>query len=114
MSSILSTVKKLLGIEENYTHYDNDITVYINSSFISLQQIGVGPPGGFSITNVDDTWEDFLGDTKELEAVKTYITLKVKLLFDPPTSSFVIESINQTLTQLEWRLNIQGEKLNAQ
>lgn len=111
MESILTTIKKLLGIAEEYEHFDSDIIVHINSAFMILTQLGVGPTKGFSISDETSLWSDFLGDDPRLEAVKTYIHLKVKLLFDPPTNSAVIESLNKSISELEWRLNVAAETL---
>lgn len=109
MESILTSIKKLLGITEEYAHFDDDIIMHINSAFMSLQQLGVGPSDGFTITSDEQVWTDFLGEMKKLEAIKSYIYLKVKLIFDPPTSSFVLESINRQIQEYEWRLNVQAE-----
>lgn len=99
----------MLGIDEEYTHFDVDITIHINSALMFLNQIGIGPDAPFLITGDTETWADLLGQVN-VEAVKTYVYLKVKLVFDPPTSSFVLESIKNTITELEWRLNVQVEK----
>lgn len=106
MESILTSIKKLLGIEEEYTQFDNDIIMHINSVFLNLTQLGVGPAEGFLIEDDTATWEDFIGDSNQLQAVKSYMYLKVKLLFDPPLSSSVIESMNRMISELEWRLNV--------
>lgn len=106
MESILTSIKKLLGIEEEYTQFDNDIIMHINSVFLNLTQLGVGPADGFLIEDDTATWEDFIGDSNQLQAVKSYMYLKVKLLFDPPLSSSVIESMNRMTAELEWRLNV--------
>ena len=108
MESILTSIKKLLGISEEYEHFDADIIMHINSALMILTQIGIGPAEGFRIEDSTSTWVDFLGNRINLEAVKSYIHLRVKLLFDPPSSA-VIESINRQLTELEWRLNINAE-----
>jgi hypothetical protein len=76
---------------------------------MSLTQLGVGPDTGFLITDATQTWVDFLGDRKDLEAVKTFIYLKVRLLFDPPSSAFVLEAMERQIREIEWRLNIQAE-----
>lgn len=107
--SILNTIKKMLGIEEDYDVFDTDIIVNINSAFMVLTQIGVGPKNGYSISGESENWTSFLGDETKFEAVKTYIYLKVKTVFDPPTSSSVLESINKTISELEWRLNVNAE-----
>lgn len=107
MESILTSIKKLLGITEDYTHFDADIIMHINSVFMVLHQLGVGPKEGFRIEDKTSTWNDYLGDTILLESVKTYIYLRVRLIFDSTTlSSTVIESMKQTISELEWRLNI--------
>jgi hypothetical protein len=107
-SSILTTTKKLLGIEEEYEHFDQDITVHINSALFNLNQLGVGL-AGFSITNKEDAWEDFLEERKDLNAVKTYVYLKVKLVFDPPQMGYFVDAIKDQCKELEWRLNVQAE-----
>ena len=104
--SILTSIKKTLGIAEEYEHFDIDIIIHINSVFSILTQLGVGPSEGFSIKDKSATWTDFISDKSKIEMVKSYIYLKVKLLFDPPLSSAVIESMNHTISELEWRLNV--------
>lgn len=106
MDSILTSIKKLLGIAEEYTQFDEDIIMHINTVFLNLTQLGVGPEEGFAIENDAASWEDFINDNTQLQAVKTYVYLKVKLLFDPPLSSSVIESMNRMIAELEWRLNV--------
>ena len=109
MESILTSIKKLLGITEEYDQFDPDIIMHINSVFMILTQLGVGPAEGFSIEDDTAVWTDFIQDVKQLESVKTYIYLKVKLAFDPPLSSAVIESMNRLINELEWRLNVAAE-----
>lgn len=105
MESILTSIKKLLGVTEDYTQFDQDIIMHINTVFLNLNQIGVGPEEGFVIEDDTSDWSDFIGDDVRLQAVKTYVYLKVKLLFDPHAlSSPVIESMNRTIAELEWRL----------
>lgn len=107
MESILTSIKKLLGIAEEYEHFDNDIIMHINSVFMILTQLGVGPSKGFVITDSSASWDDFLPEGGErLQAVKTYMYMKVRLMFDPPTSSAVMESMNRMINELEWRLNV--------
>lgn len=106
MDSILTSIKKLLGIDEEYTQFDSDIIMHINTVFLNLMQLGVGPAEGFLLEDDSATWDDYIGDSNQLQAVKTYVYLKVKLLFDPPLSSSVIESINRIISELEWRLNV--------
>jgi hypothetical protein len=109
MNSILESIKKLLGIEADYTDFDTDIIIHINSSIMALQQIGVGNVP-FSVTSNIETWKDFLGeDLPYLEAVKTYVYIKVKLVFDPPTSSFVATSLESQKDELEWRFKVGNE-----
>ena len=106
MDSILTSIKKLLGISEDYNHFDPDIIMHINSVFMTLTQLGVGPSEGFIIEDEISVWSDFIGGTVvSLEAIKSYTYLKVKLLFDPPLSSAVIESTNRMISELEWRIN---------
>ena len=111
--SILTSIKKMLGITEEYTHFDQDIIIHINTVLMILHQLGVGPEEGFAITDSYETWSDFLVDNKNIEAVKTYVYLKVKLLFDPPLSSAVTESINKSINELEWRLNVAVDKMEV-
>lgn len=105
--SILDSVKKLLGIGNDYDVFDTDIIILINGVFMTLNQIGIGPEDGFSISDNTSTWSEFMTNPKNIEAVKTYTWLQVKLAFDPPSSSSVIESINKTCNELIWRLNVQ-------
>lgn len=105
-TSILTSIKKLLGVAEDYIEFDEDIITHINSVFLNLTQLGVGPEEGFMIEDDTACWEDFIDDATQLQAVKSYIYLKVKLLFDPPLSSSVTESYNRMIAELEWRLNV--------
>lgn len=109
MESILLSIKKLLGIAEDYKHFDVDIIMHINSVFPTLRQLGVGPTNGFTISDEQALWTDFLGESNNLEDVKTYVYLKVKLIFDPPLSSVVTDSMNRMISELEWRINIDAE-----
>lgn len=106
MDSILISIKKLLGITPEYSHFDPDIVMHINSAFSVLNQLGVGPAKGFRIDGEGAEWSEFLRGDSRLEFVKTYIYLKVKLGFDPPLNSAVIESINRQISELEWRINV--------
>lgn len=106
MDSILTSIKKLLGIAEEYEHFDSDLIMHINSVFMVLNQLGVGPAEGFLITDKTETWEDFTQNNLMIQSVKSYVYLKVRLLFDPPSSSAVMESINRQISELEWRLNL--------
>lgn len=106
---ILTTVKKLLNMEENYTAFDTDITLFINSAIGTLTQLGIGPAEGFEIADATATWTDFLGDDPRLNSAKTYVYLRVRLVFDPPSTSFVINALTEQMKELEWRLNVQRE-----
>ena len=112
MESILLTVKKLLGIPEDYTQFDVDIILHINSVFMILRQLGVGPTEGFSIVDENAVWADFIpaGDPR-YESVKSYMYAKVRLMFDPPTGSVHMECMKQLISELEWRLNIEAESI---
>ena len=109
MDSILTSIKKLLGITEDYENFDADIIMHINSVFMTLRQIGVGPEEGFFIEDKSATWTDFMGDETKIESVKTYLYMKVRLLFDPPLSSTVIECMNRSISEFEWRLILESE-----
>lgn len=108
MESILTSTKKLLGITEEYTHFDTDLIMHINTVLMILTQLGVGPSGGYAIESADDEWTDFIPEPTlaTLNAVKSYVYLKVKLLFDPPISSSAMEAINRQISEYEWRLNV--------
>lgn len=110
MDSILNTIKKTLSIEEECTDFDQELILHINSVFSVLTQLGVGPEDGFFIEDETETWDDFMDDMKKIQMIKTYIGLKVRLLFDPPTTSFAIESIKNAATEYEWRLNVECDK----
>lgn len=110
MESILTSVKSMLGISEEYEHFDNVLIMHINSVLSILSQVGVGPATGFSITDKFQTWADFIPtDDYRFESVKSYVYMKVKLLFDPPTSSAVLASTERMISELEWRLNVAAE-----
>ena len=106
MESILTSIKKMLGIAEDYEHFDLDIIIHINSALVTLTQIGVGPSEGFSIRDKSAIWKDFIENTK-LEFIKTYVYLKVKSIFDPPPSAAAIESMKRTINELEWRISVE-------
>jgi hypothetical protein len=107
--SILNSTKKILGLAEDDTSFDLDILLHINSVLAILTQVGIGPEEGFTIEDSTPTWEAFVGTDKQLSLVKTYVYLKVRLVFDPPTTSFAIESFNEQVKELEWRLNVHRE-----
>lgn len=106
MDSILTSMKKMLGIEKEYDAFDTDLIININSVFTVLNQLGVGPKDAYSISTEDDTWSDFFADGKTIEAVKSYMYLKLRLMFDPPSNSFLVDSLNNQIRELEWRLNV--------
>lgn len=110
MDSILVSIKKLLGIDKEYEQFDPDIIIHINTVLMVLEQLGIGPEDGFFITGKDEVWSVFLGKhLTHVEAVKTYIYLKVRLIFDPPSNSFLIDAITRQIAELEWRLNVKAE-----
>lgn len=105
--SILQSIKKLLGIEPDYTYFDQDLIIHINSVLSILSQIGFGPEEGFFITGETETWDDLFDESNpQMQLAKSYIYLKVRLMFDPPLNSTVINSINAQIAELEWRLNV--------
>ena len=106
---ILDTVKKSLGLTENDPIFDPDIIMHINTVLANLIQMGVGPESGFVVEDISALWSDFTNDDNLIQQVKTYVCLKVRLLFDPPTSSVVMNSINETLKELEWRLYVKKD-----
>ena len=107
--SILTSVKKMLGITKEYDAFDMDIVMHINSVFMILYQRGVGTSDAFRITDDSAKWNAFIQEGSKLESVKSYVYLKVKLLFDPPTNSAVAEANNRMISDLEWRLNFEVE-----
>lgn len=110
MTSILTSIKKLLGITAEDTSFDQDIIMHINTVFMVLQQLGVGPEEGYSISDENNNWDEFLPDQTKIEMVKSYMYLKVRLLFDPPSSTSVMEAINRSISEFEWRLNVAVDK----
>lgn len=109
-TSILISTKKILGIAEDYTVFDLDVITHINSAFSTLTQLGVGPAEGFMIEDEDAEWLDFEADDLQYNSVKTYVYLRVRLLFDPPTTSYLIAAFNDQIKELEWRLNTHREE----
>lgn len=104
--SILNTIKKLLGLSSDYTEFDTDIIIHINSVFSILQQLGVGPENGFSISDASTTWSSYTNNDKQINDVITYVYLKVRLLFDPPANSSILNAQKELVSELEWRLNV--------
>lgn len=102
--SILNTIKKLLGISNDDTSFDIDILVQINTAILGLIQIGVGPQSGYYVTSDSETWEEFIDDDVLLEGVKTYIYIKVRMVFDPPQNGAHKDALEKCLNEVEWRL----------
>lgn len=109
MESILTSVKKVLGIHEEYTNFDADIIIHINTAFVTLNQLGVGPLYGFVIEDAEAKWDDYIISCN-MTMVKSYIYLKVRMLFDPPSSSALLESMKQMINEMEWRLVLIGQE----
>jgi len=121
--SILISTKKILGVPEDYTVFDLDILTHINTAFSTLTQLGVGPANGFMIEDETAEWSDFIpdypsdpqspsGDDHRYNSVKSYVFLKVRQLFDPPATSYLISAVEKQLQELEWRLNAHREDLD--
>lgn len=108
-TSILTSTKKVLGIAESYKAFDLDIITHINAVFSILNQLGIGPEVGFMIEDDIKDWAAFDVPTRQLNLVKTYVFLKVRLIFDPPTTSFLIEATHKQIEEYEWRLNVSRE-----
>ena len=106
MESILDSTKKILGIEQNYTVFDLDITTHINAAFSILNQLGVGPEDGFFIEDNTAVWTDFGLPANQLNAVKSYVYLKVRMFFDPPTTSYHVNAMQEQVRELESRINL--------
>lgn len=109
--SILKTIKKMLGLPEDYDAFDQDLIIHINSVFSNLDQIGVSPPGGFYIEDATAKWSDFFNVELPLHNIKSLVYMKVRLIFDPPSTSFAIEAIENQIKEQEWRLNVSGSTL---
>lgn len=106
--SILKTIKKMLGLMEDHTAFDLDIIVDINSTFLTLNELGIGPEYPYAITGVSETWSDFLDDQeKYLAGVQTYVYMRVRLMFDPPSNSFLVDSMQKQIQEFEWRFTVQ-------
>ena len=112
-TSILDSIKKLLGIPSEITEFDTDILIHINSVFSILTQLGVGPSSGFSIEDSSAEWSDFIGDDARLSDVKSFVYLKTRLLFDPPASSAAMDAMNRMASELEWRINVSVDPKEA-
>lgn len=108
-NSILDSTKKILGLDAGYTAFDLDVITHINSALATLNQLGIGPENGFAITDSTSTWDEVLGAFKNYNLAKSYVYLRVRLLFDPPNTSFVLTALNEQLRELEWRLSVDRE-----
>lgn len=108
MEYILPSIKKLLGINPEYTAFDTDIIIHINTVFGILNQLGIGPAEGFYVEHGYERWSDYTTANNE-NMIRTFVYLKVRLMFDPPTSSVLMDSINNTLAELEWRLYLEAD-----
>ena len=109
--SIFVTIKKMLGLEDDYTPFDTDIKIHINAALMSLTQMGIGPKEGFTISDYHEKWSDFITNEVKLGAVKDYVYLRVKMLFDPPTNSYLMDAMKQQAEEMLWRLNVQAESV---
>lgn len=107
--SILTSTKKALGLDEDYTAFDPDIIMHINSVFSTLNQLGIGPALGFMIEDKEALWATFLGSDPRLNNVKTYMYLRVRMLFDPPQTGYGTTAMEKQIQELEWRINVQRE-----
>ena len=107
--SILKSIKSLLGPDSDYDVFDSDLILFINSALATLTQVGVGPATGFRIEGEGDMWEDFLGDAENLDSVKNYVYMKVKMVFDPPANSYLVTAYKEACEEIENRLKIATE-----
>lgn len=108
MDSILNTIKKMLGIDSEYTQFDTDIIILINSAFSNLAQIGIVPYEGYKITSSSNTWDEVIGNNINYENLKNYIYLKTRVIFNPPSTSFALQAIQDEAKELEWRIYVEG------
>lgn len=114
MDSILTSIKKMLGITEEYTHFDPELIIYINSALMILTQLGVGPTEGYVVEDAEDRWSDFIvkkQDLQRMRSIESYVYMRVKLVFDPPPSSATVQAMENQIRELEFRLNIAGESI---
>lgn len=111
--SILNSIKKVLNLAPSFTAFDEDIIMHINTAFNTLTQLGIGPVGGYQIEDSSNTWDEFLGDDIEYNQVKSYVYLRTKFLFDPPSTHYLVLAQENQISQLEWRLSIHREELSG-
>lgn len=107
--SILTSTKKMLGLSDDYTAFDPDIIIHINSVISILHDLGIGPEEGYIVEDAEDTWEMYLGSTQNFALIRTYVYLRVRLFFDPPTTSYLISAMEDQLRELEWRISMRRE-----
>jgi hypothetical protein len=112
MASILNEVKRILGLATDYTAFDVDVLLHINSVLATLTQLGIGPTAGMTVLDATTQWSELLGTDAQLNSAKTFVALKVRLLFDPPTSSYAIKAMEDQIREFEWRLNTHREELS--
>lgn len=112
-NSILESTKKILGLDADYKEFDHDVIIHINSVFSTLQQLGVGPKQGYMILDEANEWSEFIQDDVRLNAVKTYLYLRVRMLFDPPQTGYLVTSLEKQVEELEWRLHIVPETTDS-
>lgn len=108
-TSILTSTKKILGIAEEYTVFDLDIITHLNAAFVILWQCGLGPSGGFMIEDETTDWDDYVPNQGSLNLIKTFVFLKVKILFDPPTTSFLLAALEKQADEYIWRISMLRE-----
>lgn len=113
MDSILTSIKKMLGVDEYCEHFDPEIIMHINSALTVLNQLGVGPTSGFFITGSNETWDELIPNQKNLEFIKSYLFMKVKLIFDPPSSSSLLDSMSRLISELEWRIQVAADPVST-
>lgn len=109
-TSILTSTKKILGLAEDYTAFDLDVITHINTAFSTLTQLGVGPVDGFMIEDETADWADFIVQDFQNNSVKSYVYLRVRQIFDPPSTSYLIAAYDTQVKELEWRLNVHREE----
>ena len=107
-SSILNDVKEAVGIVQDYTVFDNQLIICINSVFSTLHQLGIGPEEGFYIDGSETKWEDYV-ESKRFDFIRSYMIMKVHVMFDPPTSSVAMEALEKQIAEYEWRINSEVE-----
>mgnify|MGYP003469382735 FL=1 len=107
--SILKTIRRLVGIDAEFTQFDPELISAINAAFMTLHQLGLGPANGFMIDGEDQTWGDFTNDITQLAGLVNYVLLRTRLVFDPPTNSFVVTSMENQIKELEFRFNVNAE-----